>query len=148
MEDPLEGEPKPAGRTRQQALQTQKNKKVVESSSPVVRRKQTDQRRILPGPFEQQKEKDSGSKPSAPEQPKKVAPLKPVEKDGGQKAKVTGTLKDHVVEELQDLLDWVKRQNEPDYKQMKADLEVIQEKSKKMQKERLVMVKALDDLKA
>ena len=42
-------------------------------------------------------------------------------------AKEPGRIKDQVIVRLEQLLEWVKKQQEPDYGQLKADLKKVQE---------------------
>ena len=123
--------------------QGQKNKAVVtETSSPNVKRKQTGQRRISPGPFDQPMGVGSGSKPPVAVEAMEVSDTL------DQAAREPGKLKDHVIVGLEQLLEWVKKQTEPDYKALLADLKVVQGQAERMKAEVVVMSKAVSDLRA
>lgn len=142
IEDPLEGEPEPAKRTRQQVAATQMKKQVVESRSPVrKRRKQTELRPRSPEPFVPTEGGGSGSKSPVQEEEVRVADaLK-------QAAMEPEKLQKHVIVGLEQLLVWVKNQSVVDYAKQKAELTEIRERAKGLQADCVVLTGAVAELK-
>ena len=142
VEDPLEGEPEPARRTRQQVAATQKKKQVVESSSPVrKRRKQTELRPRSPGPFVPTTGGSSG--PKSPVQEEEVRVADALKQTAMEPAK----LQEHVIIGLEQLLVWVKNQSVVDYAKQEAELTEIRERAKGLQADCIVMTRAVAELK-
>lgn len=129
----------PACRTRAQQQQVQKNKTVVtEVGSPSVKRKQTDQQRRSPSPRQE---------------PEVYSVEEEAEKEEGvadalqQASREPGTLKDHIVVGLEQLLDWVKRQTEPNYPALMAEFKDLQEQAQGLRADCVMMSKAVTELR-
>lgn len=69
------------------------------------------------------------------------------EAQAAQGSVLTGMIKEVVIEELQDILNWLKTHEERDYWPLKKELAIAQERAHKLSKECELLSKSLGNLK-
>lgn len=122
-------ESRPEDRVQQRTQQGQKDKAVVpEVSNPAKKKRQIEEHGTSSTLVTQPMERDSGSMPLAEEETERGT-------DANQAAEESGKFKDYIIKGLEQMTDWVKKYQEPDYAKMASDLKVLRVGGRKLQAE-------------